>query len=283
MLLLVCVLASNLAWSAQTNDARRSDGALRRRPHHAQVGLRDRHRTHRRRPRRPSRPTSAGGPSSTSARIASHSATGVIELMPASDGRTYGFKFVSGHPEPGTRPADRHRVRRPRRRRHRLPRPVGEMTILTALRTAATSAMAARALARPDSTTMALIGTGSQAEFRTGLPGSPGHPHPAHLGHRPAAMDTFESATSPLGFTVHRAANAVDACAGADIVTTCTADKTNATVLTDAMVRPGMHLNAIGGDCPARPSSTSRSCAAPTCSSSSPSRPASRRDTAAAP
>ena len=31
-------------------------------------------------------------------RIASHSAEGVIELMPTSDGTTYGFKYVNGHP-----------------------------------------------------------------------------------------------------------------------------------------------------------------------------------------
>src|ERR1700730_5464888 len=32
-------------------------------------------------------------------RIASHSAEGVIELMPTSDGATYGFKYVNGHPK----------------------------------------------------------------------------------------------------------------------------------------------------------------------------------------
>lgn len=31
-------------------------------------------------------------------RIASHSDVGVIELMPTSDGVTYGFKYVNGHP-----------------------------------------------------------------------------------------------------------------------------------------------------------------------------------------
>ena len=100
---------------------------------------------------------------------------------------------------------------------------------------------------------MALIGTGSQAEFQAlafrAVPGI----HTLRIWDiDPAAMDTFERNITPLGFTVHRAANAVDACAGADIVTTCTADKTNATVLTDAMVRPGMHLNAIGGDRPGK-------------------------------
>ncbi len=43
---------------------------------------------------------------------------------------------------------------------------LSEMTLLTALRTAATSAMAARRLAPPESTVMALIGNGAQAEFQ---------------------------------------------------------------------------------------------------------------------
>ncbi len=33
-----------------------------------------------------------------SARLASHSAVGVIELMPASDSKLYSFKYVNGHP-----------------------------------------------------------------------------------------------------------------------------------------------------------------------------------------
>jgi ornithine cyclodeaminase len=39
---------------------------------------------------------------------------------------------------------------------------------------------------------------------------------------------------------------------GADIVTTVTADKRNATVLTPEMIEPGMHINGVGGDCPGK-------------------------------
>jgi ornithine cyclodeaminase len=39
---------------------------------------------------------------------------------------------------------------------------------------------------------------------------------------------------------------------GADVVTTCTADKAVATVLPAGWVEPGMHINAIGGDCPGK-------------------------------
>ena len=45
---------------------------------------------------------------------------------------------------------------------------------------------------------------------------------------------------------------AEDAVEGAEIITTCTADKQYATVLTDDMVGAGVHINAIGGDCPGK-------------------------------
>src|SRR5262245_66510764 len=34
-----------------------------------------------------------------SARLASHSPVGVIELMPTCDGKLYSFKYVNGHPK----------------------------------------------------------------------------------------------------------------------------------------------------------------------------------------
>ena len=47
-------------------------------------------------------------------------------------------------------------------------------------------------------------------------------------------------------------ARTAEAVRGADIVTTVTADKCNALILTPDMIRPGMHLNAVGGDCPGK-------------------------------
>jgi ornithine cyclodeaminase len=43
-----------------------------------------------------------------------------------------------------------------------------------------------------------------------------------------------------------------DAVSGADIVTTATAVKGRAAVITPEMVAPGTHINAIGGDCPGK-------------------------------
>jgi len=188
------------------------------------------------------------------ARIASHSPVGVIELMPAADADTYAFKYVNGHPANparGLQTVTAFGVLADVASGY--PVLLSEMSILTALRTAATSAMAARHLARPDARVHALIGAGSQAEFQAVA-------MRAVVGTRivrvwdtdPAALDKFEHNARALDLEVVRAASAADAVAGADIVTTCTADKANATVLADAMVRPGVHINAIGGDCPGK-------------------------------
>jgi ornithine cyclodeaminase len=130
---------------------------------------------------------------------------------------------------------------------------LSEMTVLTALRTAATSAMVARRLARPDSRTMAMIGAGSQAEFQALA-------FRAVLGIQalrifdvdPQATAKFVRNLGPLGFDITVCDSASDAASGADVVTTCTADKAVAEVLKDADVAPGMHINTIGGDCPGK-------------------------------
>jgi ornithine cyclodeaminase len=68
----------------------------------------------------------------------------------------------------------------------------------------------------------------------------------------PAAVEKFRRNLAPLGFDIVEATDAAEAARGADIVTTCTADKANARVLLADMVEPGMHINAIGGDCPGK-------------------------------
>ncbi|TDK28190.1 ornithine cyclodeaminase [Arthrobacter crusticola] len=189
-----------------------------------------------------------------SPRVASHTPFGVIELMPTSDDETYGFKYVNGHPSNPARGfqtvtafgvlADVS---------NGYPTFLTEMTILTALRTAATSALAARALARPGARRMALIGAGSQAEFQAlAFRGALDIRELSLWDTDPVAIEKVVRNLAPLGFEITVASSAAEAVAGADIVTTCTADKARATILTDALVEPGMHLNAIGGDCPGK-------------------------------
>lgn len=187
-------------------------------------------------------------------RVASHSRAGVIELMPTSDGNHYAFKYVNGHPgnpASGLQTVTGFGVLADVETGY--PVLIAEMNILTALRTAATSAMAAKHLARRDATVLTLIGTGSQSEFQAlAMRAILGITRVRIWDIDPAAMDKFERNMAGWGLDICRATSAADACSGADIITTCTADKANAVVLKDGMVTAGMHLNAIGGDCPGK-------------------------------
>jgi ornithine cyclodeaminase len=187
-------------------------------------------------------------------RLASHTPLGVIELMPTSDQQTYAFKYVNGHPSNPSRGYQTVTAFGVLAEVHNgYPSLLAEMTLLTALRTAATSAMVARELARPDSRTMAMIGTGSQAEFQAlGFRAALGIRTLRIWDTDPQAMAKFVRNLAPLGFDITVATGAADALSGCDIVTTCTADKALATVLTSDLIEPGMHINAIGGDCPGK-------------------------------
>ncbi|MBB5639714.1 ornithine cyclodeaminase [Cryobacterium roopkundense] len=187
-------------------------------------------------------------------RVPSHSPSGVIELMPTSDDETYAFKYVNGHPlnpSNGFQTVTAFGVLA--NVSNGYPTFWSEMTLLTALRTGATSAMVAKLLARPGATTMALIGAGTQSEFQAlAFRAILGITRLRIWDTDPAAIEKFVRNVEPLGFDVVVATDARDAVRGADIVTTCTADKANATILTADMIEPGMHLNAIGGDCPGK-------------------------------
>ncbi|RZL91519.1 MAG: ornithine cyclodeaminase [Variovorax sp.] len=190
-----------------------------------------------------------------SARLASHSDIGVIELMPVSNATHYAFKYVNGHPSNTARGlytvmafgvlAEVETG---------YPVLLSELTLATALRTCATSLMAARVLARPDARRMALIGNGAQSEFQALA-------FHSHLGIEEIAVyDLDPRATDKLirnlsaysSLSIIRAGSTAEAVRGADIVTTVTADKAYATILTPEMIEPGMHINAIGGDCPGK-------------------------------
>ncbi|MEO7121776.1 MAG: ornithine cyclodeaminase [Lacisediminihabitans sp.] len=187
-------------------------------------------------------------------RVASHSAVGVIELMPTSNGELYGFKYVNGHPSnpaKGLQTVTAFGVLADVATGY--PLLVAEMTVLTALRTAATSAMAAARLARKNSTVMAMIGAGTQSEFQVlAFRGALGIQSLRVFDTDPDAVSKLVHNLAPLGFDVYVARDVADAVHTADVITTCTADKVNATILSDDMVVPGVHINAIGGDCPGK-------------------------------
>jgi ornithine cyclodeaminase len=187
-------------------------------------------------------------------RVASHSDVGVIELMPTSDGEAYGFKYVNGHPKNTSEGlqtvtafgllADVYTG---------YPVLLTEMTILTALRTAATSAMVAKHLAPKGATTMAMIGNGAQSEFQSlAMQAICGLKSVRLYDVDPAATAKCAANLRGSGLEVVACKSPEEAIEGAQILTTCTADKQYATILTDNMVGSGVHINAIGGDCPGK-------------------------------
>ncbi|MGK7652734.1 MULTISPECIES: ornithine cyclodeaminase [unclassified Roseovarius] len=187
-------------------------------------------------------------------RVASHSDVGVIELMPTSDGEAYGFKYVNGHPKntkDGLQTVTAFGLLADVDTGY--PVLLTEMTVLTALRTAATSALVAKHLAPKGADTMAMIGNGAQSEFQSLA-------MKAILGLKTVRLwDTDKAATRKaarnlkgLGLNVVECDSAEQSMEGAQIITTCTADKQYATILTDNMIGEGVHINAIGGDCPGK-------------------------------
>lgn len=190
-----------------------------------------------------------------SARVANHSDIGVIELMPISDGKNYSFKYVNGHPkntQAGLLTVTAFGVLADVATGY--PRLLSELTLTTAIRTAATSALAARYMARPDSRSMALIGNGAQSEFQAiAFHTMLGIQELRVFDVDPAATDKLVRNLSVYpALRVIRARSVAEAVKGADIVTTVTADKTNAVILTAEMTEPGMHINGVGGDCPGK-------------------------------
>jgi ornithine cyclodeaminase len=190
-----------------------------------------------------------------SPRVACHSKDGVIELMPVADSKLFAFKYVNGHPVNAMRGM------------HTVmafgalgdvatgyPVLLAELTLTTALRTAATSVLAAKHMARTGARTMALIGNGAQSDFQAiGFHMLLGIDEIRVFDVDPLATDKLVRNLAVLPrLKVIRAASAAQAVRGADIVTTVTADKANATIVTPDMIERGMHLNAVGGDCPGK-------------------------------
>lgn len=119
---------------------------------------------------------------------------------------------------------------------------------LTGIRTAAGSAVATRALARPDTSTLGVFGTGVQARF-----------HVETIRRVRPVRNVLVSATSPdkartfaewVTTTTGLLATPADPeeTSAADILATCTTSPTPV-VVADA-VRPGAHINAVGAFTP---------------------------------
>lgn len=189
-----------------------------------------------------------------SPRHAIHYPQGVMELMPTSDDHEYAFKFVNGHPgNPKNNKLSIVALGLFAEVSDGFPLMVSEMTLLTAFRTAATSALVSSYLAKKSSKSMGIIGTGSQGEFQVLA-------HHAQLGINqikyfdidPKAMDKFANNLSDADLELIPCANAEETLKDVDIITSATANKERLKIIDNSWVTDGMHINGIGGDCPGK-------------------------------
>ena len=174
--------------------------------------------------------------------------------MPTSYGNVYGFKYVNGHPNNVSEGyqtvtafglladvSDGYPVL------------FTEMTILTALHTAATSAMAAKYLAPKGAQSMAIIGNGAQCEFQAlAFKAILGITEVRLYDIDPRATHKAERNLAGTVLRITKCSSPEEAVEAGEIITTCTADKQYTTILTNNMVGAGQHINAIGGDCPGK-------------------------------
>lgn len=194
-------------------------------------------------------------------RVAHHSPIGVIELMPIGDSKTYSFKYVNGHPEnPKHNFLTVMGIGLLAEVSTGFPLLLSELTLTTAVRTAANSVMAAKYLAKPNAKKMALIGNGSQSEFQAlGFHHVLGIEEIYCYDVDPAATDKLMANLKGVSdLKLIKCSSTKEACKGVDIITTVTADKKNAIIITPDMVEPGMHINGVGGDCPGKTELDSR-------------------------
>jgi len=189
-----------------------------------------------------------------SPRHATHFSDGVIELMPFSNEKYYSFKYVNGHP-----------INTKKNKQcvfafgalskisDGYPLMISEMSLLTALRTAATSALASHYLTKPNVKIMGIIGTGAQSEFQA-------LSHHFLLGIEtiryfdidPFAMHKFSENLKKYPIKLIACSSIEEVVNESEIITTLTADKSCNKILTNSMIQPGVHINAVGGDCPGK-------------------------------
>jgi ornithine cyclodeaminase/alanine dehydrogenase-like protein (mu-crystallin family) len=130
-----------------------------------------------------------------------------------------------------------------------MPTAILDGSAITEVRTAAVTAVATGALARPDASTLAILGAGTQARahlralpavraFERARVYAPTQAHARRLAEQAGAIDVQLTVT----------ASADDAVRGADVVVTATSSREP--VLRREWLRPGAHVNAVGASSP---------------------------------
>ena len=117
---------------------------------------------------------------------------------------------------------------------------------ITAMRTAAGSALATRLLARPDAGVLAILGTGVQAKAHAiAIPRVRPITEIRIAGRDPdRAMTLAHELTAELGIPVVGTDSFEDAVSGADVVCACT--HADSPVLMGRWLKPGAHVNSVG-------------------------------------
>ncbi|CDO10260.1 ornithine cyclodeaminase [Mycolicibacterium cosmeticum] len=121
---------------------------------------------------------------------------------------------------------------------------------VTAVRTAAASAVATDHLARPSASVLGLVGAGNlAAEHARAIAAVRDVERIVVTSRTTATVESFRSAVSDLGIPVIRADTAEEVFADADII--CTLTPAREPVVQGRWFRPGQHINAVGA--PPRP------------------------------
>ena len=179
---------------------------------------------------------------------------GVIELMPCADQQLYAFKYVNGYPgNPLKGKLNVISLGLLSDAGNGYPLMISEMTLLTAFRTAATSVLAAKYLAREQAKSLAIIGTGAQAEFQVmAFAGFFQLEEVRFFDADPHAMAKFSRNMAGQKFRLIPCCNIIQAVHHADIVITATAAKKRQSLFEFKDISPGTHIHAMGGDCPGK-------------------------------
>lgn len=187
-----------------------------------------------------------------SPRHANYVQNGVIELMPICGESLFSFKYVNGHPNnPVQNKLTVVACGMLTDVKTGYPLLISEMTLLTAIRTGATAALASYYLAKANSKVLAIIGCGAQSEFQVLA-------HHALLGLSEVryydldakAMQRFAHNLKSESFKRVPGVDIQSMIQGADIIVTATARPGKHQVLKLDWLLPGQHICGIGGDSP---------------------------------
>jgi ornithine cyclodeaminase/alanine dehydrogenase-like protein (mu-crystallin family) len=179
---------------------------------------------------------------------------GMLAWMPGSlaGGKPFGVKILSIHDRAAEMGIDSHQgaviIFDPENGR---PLALAEAGAVTAVRTAAVSALATDRLARADATTLAILGAGAQARSHLEAMIEVRSISAVRVWNRTRAnADRFATdAQATYGIPIEVAPDVSTAVAGADIV--CTTTAAREPVMLGEMLRPGMHVNGVGSSVPA--------------------------------